>query len=275
MKAVSILRNIAYSNLVVSLAAGMLSAGFVAMTCNSEINKALFYGLFSFGSTLAVYNFQRFVKVNQGMATDWKSWVKRHLAVVLFLIFSGLFISGFSLFSIFQMNSPALLYLSIAIIISIFYVVRIKDRNLRSIPYLKIYLIALVWVVVTMFIPLINEQQINSDTLYFSLIHIIYFVAVTIPFDIRDLPYDDSEQKTIPQMIGEKNAVFVSGILLFVFYVLALVLMGNLVTNPLFHTTVSIQMIFLVKMHIKRDELYTTILIDGSIILLGLAYFFG
>lgn len=235
----------------------------------------MFYGLFSFGSTLAVYNFQRVIKLNQHPSTSWKSWVKDHLSFVLFLIFSGLFISGFSMYAIFQLNSPALIYLSIAIIISIFYVVRIKDRNLRGIPFLKIYLIALVWVMVTMIIPLINENQLNIDALSFSMIHLIYFVAVTIPFDIRDLKFDDPKQKTIPQIIGKKHAVFVSGILLFVFYILALVLMGKLATNPLFHAAILLQMILLLKMHEKRNEIYTTIFIDGSLILLGMAYIIG
>ena len=68
---------------------------------------------------------------------------------------------------------------------------------------MKIFLIAIVWTFVTT-ILVANE---DDKLLWHKLIPIIidrfcFVLAITIPFDIRDLKYDDKRIKTIPILFG-------------------------------------------------------------------------
>jgi len=78
------------------------------------------------------------------------------------------------------------------------YVVRFIPYNnkwlaLRDIPFLKIFVIAFVWALVTGLLPLISSKdliQINLQHILFLTKQFLFVVAITIPFDIRDMKYD-------------------------------------------------------------------------------------
>ncbi len=80
-------------------------------------------------------------------------------------------------------------------------------KNLRSIPYLKVFIISIVWVWVTLLFPVyISQIKLTWEISIFVVSQLLFLLAVTIPFDIRDLKYDSLFLKTIPQIIGAKNA---------------------------------------------------------------------
>lgn len=71
---------------------------------------------------------------------------------------------------------------------------------LRNIPGLKLFLIAFSWAGITVLFPLIQNYMSIRITDWITFIQRFLFVLViTIPFDIRDINYDNNELKTLPQ----------------------------------------------------------------------------
>ena len=163
--------------------------------------------------------------------------------------------------------------LGISGVISLFYVFKIRGRNLREVPFLKIHLISFSWVAILIVFPLINENE-YSNFLPLCIAHYLYVLAVTIPFDIRDLKFDMPHQKTIPQMIGVAASKALSVWLLLIFgWVMIYFVDGNLMTNPMFVVSILVQILLVLFMNENRSDIYCAGLIDGAIALLGMSYF--
>ena len=76
----------------------------------------------------------------------------------------------------------------------------IWNKNLRKFSGLKIFVVAIVWGGVAVIVPLVaSESQITTDNWLTFLQIVIIVITLTIPFEIRDLPYDARELKTLPQ----------------------------------------------------------------------------
>lgn len=82
-----------------------------------------------------------------------------------------------------------------------------RRSNLRDISGLKIFVIAMVWTVVTVVLPVLSNGYGFSINLFIEMIQRFIFVLVlTLPFDIRDARFDTYQLGTIPQIIGIKRA---------------------------------------------------------------------
>ncbi|WP_316931847.1 UbiA prenyltransferase family protein [Psychroserpens damuponensis] len=96
-----------------------------------------------------------------------------------------------------------------------------QQKNLRSIAGLKVYIIALIWSGVTVFLPLLNNHvDIMDDILITALQRFLYVLVLMLPFEIRDLNFDNLKLATIPQKIGVKQTKIVGLLLLLVFSLL-------------------------------------------------------
>ncbi|WP_345275858.1 hypothetical protein [Litoribaculum gwangyangense] len=96
-----------------------------------------------------------------------------------------------------------------------------KQHNLRSIGGLKIYIIALVWCGVTVFLPLIEtDYAIDYDVIIVAVQRFLYVVVLMLPFEIRDLRYDSLKLATIPQKIGVNQTKIFGSLLLIIFFFL-------------------------------------------------------
>src|SRR5690606_25922291 len=81
-----------------------------------------------------------------------------------------------------------------------------KQRNLRSIGGLKVYVIGLVWAGVTVLLPLLNQEyHYDADVWITALQRFLLVILMMLPFEIRDLQYDSLKLSTIPQKIGINN----------------------------------------------------------------------
>ena len=143
---------------------------------------------------------------------------------------------------------------------------------MREIPHLKIHLISISWVAVLITFPMVNEEWF-TDILNYSIAHYLYVLAVTIPFDIRDLKYDFKEHRTIPQVLGVKASKALSLALLVSFVAIMGYTNCDLLFNWSFYGAVLAQVALVLFMTENRSDLYCAGLIDGSIALLGLSYF--
>lgn len=260
-----------YSSLVVSIGCGVLSFGFITIL---GISHAFDYALLSFFGTFIIYNLQRLIKlqsVTSGI-TNHLSWVKKNMKFLLLTMALCAMASLITTVKIIHWNVSTIVLILISLALSVAYAYKINGKNLREIPFLKIHLIALVWVVVVAFFPLWNEGDTNINHWLFGSIHYIYIIAICIPFDIRDLKFDANSQLTIPQLVGIKKAKIVGYLCLHIFLVLAIYLQPQLIYNPLFYSALLIQLALIYFTTENRPDFYFGGWIDGVIVLLGLSY---
>ncbi|WP_420604224.1 hypothetical protein [Flagellimonas sp.] len=96
-----------------------------------------------------------------------------------------------------------------------------KAKNLRNLGGFKIYIVALVWVGFTVLLPILdNDLDINWDLKISFLQRFILVVALILPFEIRDLQWDDPQIKTLPQVFGIYKTRMLGIALTIVFFVL-------------------------------------------------------
>lgn len=246
-----------------------LSAGF---TYQLGIENWINYGLFSFFSTLSVYNGQRLFKSEQQIQSPWLTWVYIHKKpLTIIVIFSSVLSLGF-LFSVLNLNYVTSSILIVSGIISALYVIRIRGKNMREIPYLKIHLIAFAWTMIVIVFPIMNEGS-DASVVYIGFAHYLFFLGVTIPFDIRDLKYDKEDHKTIPQVSGIEAAKGIGVLSVVAFGILMALVIPSLQLNVLFYIAIISQLVLLIGMNEKRNDMYCAGLIDGAIAILGLSYF--
>ncbi len=163
--------------------------------------------------------------------------------------------------------------MSTSVIISFFYVVRLKGKNIREFPYLKIHSIALTWTLIIVIFPIVNENISDWEILaIFIPAHYLYFVAVAIPFDIRDLKHDAPTQRTIPQVVGIRNSKLISVSLLMLTTGCLGYLFSSLLLTPLFIFTILAQILIILFSTERHHEFYYSVLLDGGIALLGISY---
>lgn len=147
----------------------------------------------AFFATLLAYNFAHWV-------SDKAKWR------VLVMFISGLFcvVYGF-----WYLDFRVILVLGVLGAISIFYSYTIFDKTLRSLPNIKILAIGLVWSVTAVLPAIIDRQHWSPQIAFLALSLFFYVIAITIPFDIRDLDEDDASMKTLPQRFGVKGSILI------------------------------------------------------------------
>lgn len=150
-----------------------------------------------------------------------------------------------------------------------------KKIGLRNLPGIKLFLIALVWSVSIVVLPIVevgNNYGIHvtqSETLLLLAKRFLFICAITIPFDIRDLFQDKLYQlKTIPVLLGEKKAWIFCQALLAIYLILLIFFTKTLnldVIGLLLTIVLTGWLIF--KSNLKRNEYYYFLYLDGTMIL--------
>lgn len=266
-----ILNYIVYLNFIISISASLLISG-IAHVFGLENN--IEYGIFGFCSTFCVYNSQRLFKATLETETPWLKWVNKHKKLIGSLSFlSGLLACLFFVDLLNKITILIVLLIVFTSLISFFYVVRFGHKNIRELPYLKIHSIAITWTGIIVTFPIINENINDLEIfMFFVPAHYLYFIAVTIPFDIRDLKYDLPSQRTIPQVVGIKKSKTIA-IVLLIITIIALGFLSNYnFISPIFLAAIFLQIILIVLASEKRKDVYYTVFIDGIIALLGISY---
>lgn len=169
--------------------------------------------LFIFFGTLTGYNFIKYA----GIAKFQHKNLSNNLRAIQILSFFALV--GLIIILLFQ--SREVLFISALLgFLTLLYAFPFSAKfgNLRGVPGLKIYIIAIVVSGVTVLLPLVK-----ADTL-FSRDHIIDLfqrgiiaIVLMLPFEIRDMDGDDHSLGTIPQKYGVKATKVIGYVLICVF----------------------------------------------------------
>lgn len=199
------------------------------------------FAIFSFFSTQLVYSFS--ILFSFGRTNGFGTLFCNTNLLVQKVIFvtSMLALPYF----VFQLNMDVLLMLIPVALVSFLYPVEIiseddKGVALREFPYLKIFLIGISWGVVTVVLPLMQVGVVvENSVLLETFVRAMFVVAITIPFDVRDVDSDSPEMRTLPQRLGVTKAKVLAYVLLlanFVFYFLS----GGLSAETLFLIFISL-----------------------------------
>lgn len=211
MSLLNFLRFIIYSNLFIALAAFFYSIYSGGLPLFLPETTDLKIPLFNFFSTLFFYNYQRLIKfdkIGPVIPTDYNNWIKSHHKTILIITI----ISGLASF-IFFISLPLIHWLFYLLpgLISFLYVLPKGFRNeLRNVPHLKVYLICMVWSITVGFIPAFEQNNSPEASLLQGIQTFFFFMAITIPFDIRDMKIDRPELKTIPIYLGIRKAKIIA-----------------------------------------------------------------
>lgn len=98
-----------------------------------------------------------------------------------------------------------------------------RAKNLRNLAGLKIYIVAFVWAGFTVLLPVLDANiPMNWDFWIAFVQRFLLVLVLILPFEIRDLQWDDKSLRTLPQVLGIKNTQVTGIVLTLIFFLLTL-----------------------------------------------------
>jgi hypothetical protein len=178
-----------------------------------DLSLRFSHQLILFVAPFLAYNFIKFHRFL------WEG-IDRKILGLIFLI-------GFTAFSVFLFEGVRF-YLPIYSWIILFFTLLLVllyclplpgfTQNFRGFKGLKIHLVALSWVLTTVFLPLsMGGQSMTEFSLVYGLQRYLFVLVATLPFEIRDLKLDDPNLSTWPQKLGIQKTRWLGGLLLLLF----------------------------------------------------------
>lgn len=233
-----------------------------------------------FSSTLALYNFSIFLskpKNHEDSISARVGWILSHYRLLITISIIAVF--SIIPISLFLSTSSKILLSTLALISLAYYLplfsIQDKKISLRNIPGIKLFLIASVWALSCVLIPILemeDNQKIAvtlNDTILLIAKRFLFFAAIAVPFDIRDL-YQDKfyELKTIPVLFGERWALLICQGFLGT-YLILLFLFKEQFDSNFFGLTLSTLLTgwLIFKSNWEKNEYYYFLFLDGTMIL--------
>ena len=257
----SFFRFLIFSNILVAfcvLALALSTEILLGIQVNYKISQFVFF------ATLFAYNFQRVVRIKKGKNHIRKEWLNRHkIAIYSLMLLGGLM----SAYLFFEFQTSTQIAIVVSGVLSVGY-----PFGLRKIPGSKIFIIALVWTISTMLLVLLENQIPLSQNITLHLLaRFLLIFAITIPFDIRDLNFDNKELRTIPLVFGALKARIIAISALFFCAIIAVfqhinedINLPNLLALILLYFVSSI---FIAKSDVSKREMYFSFWVESLSIL--------
>jgi len=243
-----------------------------AILLNVEVSHLM---PFVFFSTLFSYNFQRFVRFNTSKngfkQLEWFKEQERSIkSITVIAFFLTIYFSFFLLWKSLVILIPAV---AITVLYPLNFQFSSRNMQLREMPRLKIFWIVSVWTLVSVLL-VASESGFSFSTEIWLLLasRFCFVLALTIPFDIRDLKYDKSSMKTIPQLFGVEKSKQLALISLAFFELTAIV--HYIVADFSFYFLLALLFtslyvgILVYKTNEERKETFYTFWLEGSSLLM-------
>lgn len=112
-------------------------------------------------------------------------------------------------------------------------------KGLRQVYGLKIFVIGLVWAIVTVLLPFVqtSDPVFSEPEIFTSFLQrLLFVIALTIPFDIRDSASDPESLGTIPMIFGNRNAILFGCSLLGASLLIEILFRTNSLAEVMLHT---------------------------------------
>ncbi|MDO1499757.1 hypothetical protein Q2T40_06410 [Winogradskyella maritima] len=204
-------------HVALSLTALVLVTG---IQIEKQLEQQLLY--FVFFATITGYNFVKYFGLAKFHHRSLATWLK------VIQIFSFICIGFMGYFAL-QLQFESLVFLAVLGSITFLYAIPLipkrhfidEHQNLRNIGGLKIYIIALVWALVTVGLPVLETaSSLTWDVIICGIQRYLLVVVLMLPFEIRDLNYDSIKLATLPQTIGIKKTKAIGALVLILFFML-------------------------------------------------------
>lgn len=232
------------------------------------------YIIFIFFSTMVIYSLHKIIGIRM---IDQRSITKRFRIVKKYrwhmLLYAGIS-TMICLFLLAKMDVATILLLLPVGMISILYVTPLlKSKRIRDFNFVKIFVIAFVWMYLSVVIPVATNQiQFSGAIFFLAMEKFIFILAITIPFDVRDLQVDQYKNiKTLATKLGTEKAYRLSYILMAAAWISAIVYSvllelgsGQIVLFTLVYSFI-IWLLYFTKS--KSSDYYFSGVLDGAIFL--------
>lgn len=210
MKFLNYLFNL-YINSCIHVALAVVSL--VGITClEFDVNMTNNLLGFVFFGSITGYNFVKYAGDYKKRFTEMNLYLKTVQIVSFFAM----------VYFTLQLSRNTLIVVGFFALLTFLYAIPIlKNKNLRNFTGLKITIVAIVWAGITVIVPLINESvMLEWDNWLTFIERVVIVFVLTLPFEIRDLQFDDSTLETLPQRVGVKRTKIIGLLLLFVTFLI-------------------------------------------------------
>ena len=122
-----------------------------------------------------------------------------------------------------QLNRDIWIATTILGVLSALYAVPLlpSANNLRNLAGLKIYIVAFVWAGFSVLLPVLDAKMtLDWDFAVTFIQRMLLVLILILPFEIRDLQWDDKSLRTLPQVLGIKNATRLGIGLILIFFLM-------------------------------------------------------
>ena len=231
------------------------------LTVGNQQNEVPLFVLFS---TILAYNFIRLYR-KSAIKSWFSNWIEENsIKIILLSVFSMVMMCYLA----FQLETKAILSLAPFVIMTLFYVIPMgrvfaSNVSLRTVAGIKIFIIAFCWAGVTVIFPLLNyDSAISFDMLLIFVQRFLFVIAITIPFDLRDLSHDGDDLKTLPQLIGISKSKKLGLLLLMLFLGLEFFISD---VNQLRVTFIIafISLLFLIRSNTNQNKYYSAFFVES------------
>jgi 4-hydroxybenzoate polyprenyltransferase len=153
-------------------------------------------------------------------------------------------------------------------LLSVWYTMPLGILRLKDIPYLKTFVVAGVWTVVTAWLPVWRPETVIDVSFGVHLLtRFLFMSAITLPFDYRDRDRDLAAGiKTLPQRLGTHGTKAMSIVLLVGFVALHALYdpCGTLLASAI---TAVVTSVIIAAMTPQRGDIYYSVGVDGTMML--------
>ena len=211
-----------------------------------------------FCSSVLAYNFIKYFGISKFYYRSLTTRLKEIQLLSLFCFF-GLIITFFEL-----NNTTKLLVLCLGAVTFFYEIPFERVASLRRIKGLKIYIIALVWAMTTVLLPLLEAGVEFQVSIFLTFIQrFIFIVVLMLPFEIRDLNNDDLWLSTIPQKIGITTSKRLGFLGLFLIFLVSFLLHKNSIDILTSIIVMVVTGLFLLFSHPKKPFYFTAFWVES------------
>lgn len=236
-----------------------ITESYFGLPYNEPLDYFVFYG------TITGYNFIKYA----GVAKLYHKSLKLNLRLIqLFSVISFLAMVYYATY----IKLSTLFFLLPFAILTFLYAIPFiggLKKNLRSVGYIKILVVALVWSAVTVLVPLkdLGKDWVTSRVMLMFLQRIFLVIVLVLPFDIRDLKNDSIGLQTIPRMLGLELTKRVGFVLLLLCMFLEFLIGGASNFKQSFFLIFVLIAILLMRSEEKQHKYYSSFWVEAVPIL--------
>lgn len=153
--------------------------------------------------------------------------------------------------------------LLLSMVLSVAYDAPFLTHRLRLIPFLKIFIVALCWVLGSVYLPLSAYRVSFSAPLVtlLALQNFLWVVVLILPFDIRDKQAEQTHLQTLPTVLGASKTKVIGTLLMLLFALLALQHSAPLLRIQLFMACMTT--LFLLCADERQSLLYSALWVES------------